>query len=127
MAQPVATNIRISQNIVTDTTGPAIFLAKTQSNPTKGANTLLKAPRITSATATEVRGTGIAGARVEVYRATLGAGKVRPSRSLPWRRDRWRQRQVAADHHLHAASGHGASDRLDQNTSALAANVKVTP
>ncbi len=68
-------NVRISRNIVTDTNGPAIYLAPTGGSSTGGANTLLRAPTITSATTTIVSGTGVAGAVVEVYQATRAAGQ----------------------------------------------------
>jgi PKD repeat protein len=67
--------IRITRNIVTDTTGPAIFLQPNPSNPSTGANNLLPAPVITSATTIAASGTGISGATVEVYRADRPAGQ----------------------------------------------------
>lgn len=127
--QPVATRIRITQNIVTDTAGRAIFLAKTQSNPSTGANALLKAPRITFAKGAVIKGTGLVGARVEVYRATLGAGKSGlPRRYLgaaTVRSDgKWRLvlTASAAPHRVTALQ-----IASNQNTSALGLNVKVAP
>ena len=73
--------VRISRTIVSRTSGPAIKLARSGSS---GANHLLATPRISSARlasgmvaprATVVRGTGRAGARVEVYRSSRAAGK----------------------------------------------------
>ena len=74
VAQAVAYNIEITQNIITDTSGPAIYLAPVQGNPTTGANTLLASPVITNATTALVNGTGIKGATVELYHATRAAG-----------------------------------------------------
>lgn len=64
----VAQNIRISRNIITDTNGPAIYLAP-------GANGSIAKPVITSATVSAVKGTAKAGATVEVYRASRQAGE----------------------------------------------------
>ena len=75
VAQAPAYNIEISQNIVTDTSGPAIYLAPLQGNPTKGANVLLASPVITSATTALVSGTAGKGATVEVYQASRNAGQ----------------------------------------------------
>jgi CSLREA domain-containing protein len=126
-AQPVAANISISQNIVTDTTGPAIFLATTQSNPTTGANTLLAAPVITSAKTGLIKGTGIAGARVEVFRATLAAGKF----GLP---DRYLGATTVATDGTWMLAISATPPRVtalqivpDQNTSALSRNMRVAP
>ena len=66
--------IRISRNVITDTNAAAIYLAPDPNNSNKGANNLLRAPVITSATSIRASGTGIAGATVEVYRATRNAG-----------------------------------------------------
>lgn len=74
LTQNTVYNIRISQNIITDTNGPAIYLAPDPSNPTKGANSLLSGPPITQATTAAVRGAGIPGATVEAYKATGQAG-----------------------------------------------------
>jgi CSLREA domain-containing protein len=75
LTQPDVLWVRVSQNIVTDMSGPAIYLAPNPSDPTKGADELQRAPIITSATTVEVDGTGTAGATVEVYRASRPAGQ----------------------------------------------------
>ncbi len=71
------TAVRISHTIVGGTSGPAIKLARSGSN---GANHLLAAPRVSSARITSghtvVRGTGRAGATVEVYKSSRGSGKA---------------------------------------------------
>jgi PKD repeat protein len=67
--------IRISRNIITDMSGPAIYLEPDPNDPSKGANNLLKAPVITSATTVRATGTGIPGATVEVYKASRPAGQ----------------------------------------------------
>jgi PKD repeat protein len=67
--------IRITRNIVTNTSGPAISLAVSPANPTNGANNLQPAPVITSATTLLVSGTGTNGATVEVYKADRPAGE----------------------------------------------------
>jgi len=67
-------NIRISQNLVFDTNGPAIYLRPDQTDPTKGANDLLAAPKITAATTVSISGTGINGATVEVFEASRNVG-----------------------------------------------------
>jgi CSLREA domain-containing protein len=67
--------VRLSRNIITDMSGPAIFLQPHPSNPGEGANNLQPAPVITSATSIEVEGTGQPGATVEVYRASRPAGQ----------------------------------------------------
>ncbi len=71
----LAYNIRLSRNIVSKTDGPAIYLATDRGDPSTGANALVAAPRITDATTSQVSGTGIAGATVEVYRASRPAGE----------------------------------------------------
>lgn len=127
-AQSVAKRIRLSRNIVRDTNGPAILLAPSQSNPKDGANNLLRAPVITAASAKRVRGTGIPGATVEVFRATRAAGSF----GLP---DRYLgSARVAADGIWQLAlSIVPAPARVtalqitpDQNSSALARNVKLS-
>lgn len=69
-------HVRLSRNIVSGTTGPAIRLARSGS---KGANHLQAAPKITGAKVVsggvKVTGTGRAGARVELYRSSRSAGK----------------------------------------------------
>ena len=47
LVQNTVFNVRISRNIVSDTTGPAIYLAPTSGSTTKGANNLQAAPVIT--------------------------------------------------------------------------------
>ena len=73
--QPPAYNITISQNIVSDTLGPAIYLMPTLADPTKGSNNLTASPVITAATTAAVTGTATNGATVEVYRATRPIGQ----------------------------------------------------
>ena len=72
MTQNTVYNVRISQNIVTDTNGQAI-LATFDSGSRSGSDMWIPAPVITSATTAKIQGTGIAGAEVEVYRATRSA------------------------------------------------------
>jgi CSLREA domain-containing protein len=72
---PDIVHIRMSQNIITDMSGPAIYLAPDPNNPTTGANGLTPAPVISSATTVTISGTGIPGATVEVYRASRPAGQ----------------------------------------------------
>ncbi len=74
--------IRLTRNLVTDTPGWAIDLygvpgpdANDPGDGDAGANSLLNTPIITSATTALVRGTGLAGAKVEVYRASRPAGQ----------------------------------------------------
>jgi len=67
--------IKISQNIITDMTGQAIYLSPDPNNSASGANTLLASPVITSATTVTVSGTGINNATVELYRASRPAGQ----------------------------------------------------
>jgi CSLREA domain-containing protein len=75
-AQPVATNIRITRNVVKDTSGPAIYLATSQApGPPAGANNLIPAPRISRATKTWTEGTGLPAATVELYIASRKAGQ----------------------------------------------------
>ncbi len=71
----VAYNIRISRNIVTDTSGPAIYLAFVSGSTTKGANSLVAAPAITGALTSAISGTAAGGATVEVYRASRAVGE----------------------------------------------------
>jgi CSLREA domain-containing protein len=74
IVDPSPYNDLISRNIVTNTNGPAIHLTKDKKDPSKGSDALVPAPLITSASSTAVRGTGIAGASVQVFRADRGAG-----------------------------------------------------
>jgi hypothetical protein len=67
--------VRISRNIVTDMSGPAIYLAPSPGNPSNGANNMLVSPVITSLTTTVATGTGLPGATVEVYLASRVAGQ----------------------------------------------------
>lgn len=67
-------NVRISRNLVSDTSGPAIHLEPDPNGP-GGANVLLAPPAITSAETDLVQGTGIPGATVEVFRASRDAGQ----------------------------------------------------
>lgn len=68
--------ILISRNIITDTTGPAIYLTPISSGAAApGSNNMFPAPVITSATTVQVSGTGVAGSTVEVYRASRPAGQ----------------------------------------------------
>ncbi len=71
---PYSLNIRISQNLVFNTNGPAIYLAPDPNNPGAGANELLPAPTVTGASTASVVGTGISGATVEVFQASRATG-----------------------------------------------------
>jgi CSLREA domain-containing protein len=80
-AQAPAYNIRISRNIVKDTSGIGIDLFGTNGadpndpgDADKGANTLLNSPVVTYADVTLVRGTATKNATVEVFRASRAAG-----------------------------------------------------
>ena len=123
LIEPSVYNIKISQNIITDTNGPAIYLAP---NGSTGANTLLKTPVLTSATTALVSGTGIAGATVEVYKASRPAGQFGlPTAYLG-------SAIVANDKTWSVAVSLQSGDlvtalqiRTDENTSQLAANVAV--
>ncbi|MEA2621931.1 MAG: hypothetical protein QOH61_841 [Chloroflexota bacterium] len=123
-------NIRISQNIVSDTNGPAISLAVNPQDNSQGANNLVPAPVITSADTAIVRGTATADATVEVYQASRQAGQNR--RGLP---------SAYLGSTVASASGHWAlpisglvvGDRVsaiqirtDDNTSEFAVNVALT-
>ena len=67
--------IRISRNIVSNTNGPAIYLTPTSGSGAPGSNNLYTSPVITTATTSNVSGTGIAGSTVEVYQASRSAGQ----------------------------------------------------
>jgi PKD repeat protein len=67
--------VRISRNIITNTDGPPIYLTPDPVNPSTGANDLLPPPTLSVSTV-QASGTGIAGATVEVYRASRPAGEV---------------------------------------------------
>ena len=71
---PASANIRISQNLVFNTNGPAIYLTPDPTNPSTGANHLLAAPTITGATTVSISGTGFNGATVEVFQASRNEG-----------------------------------------------------
>ena len=85
--QAPAYNIRITQNIVSDTNGPAIDLfgpaggggagpdPNDPGDADNGANTQLNTPVFTSVTTEAVSGTAYAGASVELYRASRPAGQ----------------------------------------------------
>ncbi len=128
LVQNTVYNVRISRNIVTDTDGPAIYLAPTSGSTTKGANNLQAAPAISAATTTRVSGTGVKGALVEVYRADRGVGQ----QGLPI--DFLGDTTVASNGSWHLdISGVDAGKRVtalqirtDDNTSALAPNVALT-
>lgn len=127
LVQDTVYNIRISRNIVTDTSGPAIYLAPQSGNPTKGANTMLPAPVITAASTAQVRGTGINGATVEVFRASRAAGQS----GLPV--EYLGDTTVSGGTWTLNVSGIDAGQRVtalqrrpDDNTSALGINVAVT-
>ena len=66
---------RLSQNIITDMSGPAIYLQPNPNNPSTGANNLTPSPVITAATTVHVSGTATAGATVEVYKASRNSGQ----------------------------------------------------
>jgi hypothetical protein len=70
----VAHNIRITHNIVTHTSGPAIHLAAVPDDSTQTANDTTRPPVISEANTESVRGTARAGGTVEVYRASRGEG-----------------------------------------------------
>jgi PKD repeat protein len=67
--------IRISRNIVTNTNGPAIYLQANPNIPSSGANNLMAVPSIGSTTETSAAGAGVAGATVEVFRASRALGE----------------------------------------------------
>jgi CSLREA domain-containing protein len=128
LVQNTVYNIIISRNIVTDTNGPAIYLAPTGGGSTGGANTLLKAPVITSATTAKVSGTASGGALVEVYRATRPVGQ----QGLPVAYLGDVTAKSDGSWSL-AISGLNVDDRVtalqirtDDNTSALGDNVALT-
>jgi CSLREA domain-containing protein len=65
-------NTRLSQNIITDTTGPAILATFDAASGTT-ADMGVPAPVITTATTDKIQGTAIVSAEVEVYKATRPA------------------------------------------------------
>ena len=118
--------IRLSRNIVSDTNGPAIYLAPDPSNPGSGANELLAAPAIAAADPSSVAGSGIPDATVEVFRASKDAGQV----GLPI--EYLGSTVVAADGTwsvpITAQAGQtvtATQAKPDGNTSGLATNVNV--
>jgi CSLREA domain-containing protein len=127
LVQNTVFNIRISRNIVSDTNGPAIYLAPTSGSTTKGANNLQAAPVITSATTDQVKGTGVKGSLVEVYRASRATGQ----QGLPL--EFLGDATVASDGTWKLSiTGVSAGQRVtslqvrtDDNTSALGPNVDV--
>lgn len=70
-AQAVAYNIRLTQNIVSDTSGPAIGLYGDADD-----NSHLSPPVIAVAGTAAVSGTAVAGATVELYRASRAVGQT---------------------------------------------------
>lgn len=73
--EAVANRIRISQNIISDTTGPAIYLAPDWNTPGSTANNGILPPVFTSTTTTLMAGTATANATVEIYRASRPVGQ----------------------------------------------------
>ena len=112
---------------MSDTNGPAIFLAPTSGSTTKGANNLQAPPVITAATTDQVKGTGVKGSIVEVYRASRATGQ----QGLPT--EFLGDATVASDGTWKVSiSGVSAGQRVtalqirtDDNTSALGTNVDV--
>ena len=96
LRQPDVRYIKITRNIISNTPGPAIYLAPYPNDPSSGANDLLASPVITSATTVKVSGTGIAGATVEVYRADRPAGQSGLPIELCRLSNSRRQRNVAS-------------------------------
>jgi CSLREA domain-containing protein len=86
LTHPSVRRVRMTRNLVSSTSGPPIdlfgFPGPDPNDPgdrDAGANTLLNTPLVGRATTNVVRGTGIPGATVEVYRAS----RPRGSRGLP--------------------------------------------
>jgi CSLREA domain-containing protein len=75
LTDPAVRFVRVTQNIVRDTDGPAIFIASDPHNAAAGADGLQPPPVITSAKTTAVTGRGIVGATIELYRATRPDGQ----------------------------------------------------
>lgn len=126
--QAVPLRIRISRNIVTGSNGAAIYLAPKQSNPKTGANHLVHAPTITSATKVAIKGKGIPGSTVEVFGASRPPGHAGlPNRYLGTAtvhsNGKWRLALPAG------ATPHRVTAlqiKSNQDTSALSANAKVS-
>lgn len=120
-AQAVAYNIRLTQNIVSDTSGPAIGLYGDADN-----NTHLSPPVITVAGTAAVSGTAVVGATVELYRASRAVGQTGlPSAYLG-------STVVSQNGHWSIPATLTLGDivtvlqiRTDDNTSQLAPNVAV--
>jgi CSLREA domain-containing protein len=72
MTQNTVYNTRLSQNIITNTSGPAILATFDAASGTT-SDQGVPAPVITTATTAKVSGTGIKSAEVEVYKATRAA------------------------------------------------------
>jgi CSLREA domain-containing protein len=133
LTQNTVYNIRITQNIISDTNGPAIYLAPNPNNPSKGANALLRPPVITEANTAQVKGSGIVGATVEVYQASRPAGnnnKGLPSAYLGSAvvnaSGNWTVPLTGVTPTLVAGNTVTALQiRTDQNTSDLSVNVTV--
>jgi hypothetical protein len=129
MTEHTVYNTRLSRNIVTNTTGPAI-LATFDPVSMTGSNMWITPPSITGATTDKVTGTGIKGAEVEVYKATRPADGT--NSGLPV--DYLGTATVTANGTWSLAiSGLSAGDsvtalqiRVDQNTSVLGVNVQVS-
>jgi CSLREA domain-containing protein len=68
--------VRVTRNVISDMVGQAIYFAPDPADPTKGADDMLPLPVISSATTVEVTGQALAGATVEVFRASRPAGQV---------------------------------------------------
>jgi hypothetical protein len=133
-AVSTAANIRISRNIVTQTSGLAVDLfgrkgadANDRGDADEGGNTLLNTPVITFADVGAVTGSAAPGATVEVFRATRAPGdNGLPVAFLG-------EAVAAADGRWQVlVSGLAPGDRVtalqivrDGNTSELAANVAI--
>jgi hypothetical protein len=132
--QAPAQHIRLTRNIVRDTSGPAIDLfgraGPDRNDPDdsdQGANSLFNTPIVTAADTARVGGTGSRGATVEVFRADRPAGAF----GLPV--EFLGDGTVASDGTwLVPVSGLRVGDRVtalqirsDGNTSELCANVEV--
>lgn len=133
LIQAGVAQVRISQNIVTDTNGWAIDLfGRSGPDPNdsgdgdSGANTLLNTPVIAEATTAIIRGNGLPGAAVEVFQATRSAGGFGLPESYLGRTT------VAPDGTWHLVADVDSGDRVtalqirnDRDTSELSANRQV--
>jgi CSLREA domain-containing protein len=123
----VAHGDRISRNIVTNTSGPSIYLQHEPRHPGRWADGAVPPPVITLATRSSISGTGAPGATVEVYRADRASGRSGlPVRYLA------DVKVDASGRWSVAVSGLAPRDRVtalqfraDQNTSELGINVAV--